>query len=67
MPELYLARQPIFNRDLELYGYELLYRSGMVSNADFKNEDQATSQVLLNTVVDIGLERITEVIKLSLI
>lgn len=59
MPELYLARQPIFNRDLELYGYELLYRSGMVSNADFKNEDQATSQVLLNTVVDIGLERIT--------
>lgn len=56
MQEYYLGRQPIFNADLEVAGYELLYRShDMDSSVD---GDQATSHVLLNSFWETGLEKI---------
>jgi EAL and modified HD-GYP domain-containing signal transduction protein len=54
-----LARQPIYNRSLEIAAYELLFRGNMQSNqADFKCGDQATSQVLLNAFGEAGLDSI---------
>ena len=43
--ETYLARQPIFDANQKVFGYELFFRSGM-ENA-FRNPDpnQATSKV----------------------
>lgn len=58
MQDIYVGRQPIYGRRLELYAYELLYRGGDVDFADFTEGDRATSQVLLNTFLEFGLERV---------
>ena len=58
MQDLFVGRQPIYGRHLELYAYELLYRGDDVDFADFTEGDQATSQVLLNTFTEFGLERV---------
>ena len=58
MAELLVGRQPIFNRTMEVYAYELLYRSGQGNSAVFSDADQATTQVILNTLIEMGLENI---------
>ena len=58
MPDFFLGRQPIFDRNMGLVGYELLYRSSDATGADVLDGDQATSQVILNSVVEIGLGRL---------
>jgi len=56
--DIFVGRQPIYGRRLELYAYELLYRGGDVDYADFTEGDRATSEVLLSTFSEFGLERI---------
>jgi EAL and modified HD-GYP domain-containing signal transduction protein len=58
MHDLFVGRQPIYDRDLKVYAYELLYRGSDVDFADFSEGDRATSQVLQNTFTEIGLERV---------
>ncbi len=54
-----LARQPIYNTELEIAAYELLFRSHSHSEgADFTCGDKATSQVILNAFGEAGLESI---------
>lgn len=48
-----LARQPIFDRQLKVIAYELLYRNDDRDEADFLNGDQATCQVLLNNYTSL--------------
>ena len=57
--EVFVARQAIFNRQRELYAYELLYRSNAARN-EFDGTDAgiATRQVISSTVLSIGLENI---------
>ena len=55
---VFVGRQPIYGRRLDLYAYELLYRGGDVDFADFSEGDRATSLVLLNTFTELGLERV---------
>lgn len=52
-----VGRQPILDRNLNTYGYELLYRENDRGPADMDG-DQATSRTLLNTVMEIGLQHI---------
>ncbi len=56
--DVFVGRQPIYGRRLELYAYELLYRGADIDYADFTEGDRATSQVLLNTFTEFGLERV---------
>jgi EAL and modified HD-GYP domain-containing signal transduction protein len=56
--DIFVGRQPIYGRRLELFAYELLYRGADIDYADFTEGDRATSQVLLNTFTEFGLERI---------
>ncbi|MEO5573477.1 MAG: HDOD domain-containing protein [Gammaproteobacteria bacterium] len=58
MLDVFVGRQPIYNRQLEVFAYELLFRSGVNNHAIFDDGDQATSQVILNTFMEIGLENI---------
>jgi c-di-GMP phosphodiesterase len=58
MSEIFVARQPIFNRRLEVAGYELLFRGGKVSEALVASPEGATAAVVLNSFTEIGLERI---------
>ena len=54
-----LGRQPIFDRHLDVVAYELLYRDGQNNQAVFTGgDDDATSLVLSNTLVEIGLDRV---------
>lgn len=62
MQDVYIGRQPIFDRNLEVYAYELLFRGGNLNQATQANVpfdgDRATSQVIVNAFIEIGLERI---------
>jgi c-di-GMP phosphodiesterase len=56
MTEVFVARQPIFDRDLEVAGYELLFRGGAARReAVITSADGATAMVLLNSFTEIGL------------
>ena len=59
MPECIIARQPIFNINLKIYGYELLFRRISNNSIDF-DPDEATSSVLVNGMFLIGLEELTK-------
>ena len=58
MPEVFVARQPIFDRDLHVAGYELLFRGGNATTALVADSEGATASVVLNSFTEIGLERI---------
>jgi len=53
-----IGRQPIFNARAEVVGYELLYRSSNENAAAFTDGDQATSDVLVNAFINVGLEEL---------
>ncbi len=51
----YVGRQCILDKTSNVYGYELLYRSGFLNKADVKNNKEATSKVLINLIDNVGL------------
>lgn len=55
---LFIARQPICDRDGAIAGYELLYRSGLDNEARVGDADYATARVLTTTFLEVGLERL---------
>lgn len=58
--ELFVARQPIFDAAGELGGYELLYRAGAQSQrADGTSTEQMSLDVIIQSFLEIGLERVT--------
>ena len=54
--DVFVARQPIFDRQLKVFGYELLYRSGFENFYTATDGDQATSTVIANSFMLIGIE-----------
>ena len=57
--EVYVARQPVLDKDKKTYGYELLFRDGMSNAFPDIDGDTATSKLLSNTFFSIGIEKIT--------
>ena len=58
--DLFVARQPIFNLGGGVEGYELLYRRGAQSvAADGASTRQMSVDVIIQSLLEIGLERIT--------
>lgn len=55
-----LARQPIFDADLKLYAYELLFRSthDNYSGVPGIDGDKATTEVINRTFLELGIERV---------
>ena len=53
-----VARQPIYDRRLDLVAYELLYRPGNPNRASAIDPDAATSSVILNAFAEIGLDNL---------
>lgn len=58
LSKAFVGRQPIFDKDLKVYAYELLFRSGNVSEAGQLDGNKATSQVIYNTLIEIGLDEL---------
>src|SRR3954452_15344065 len=58
-PQAFIARQPIFDRQRQVAGYELLFRSGDdAAHASFDSNDDATSNVVLNTMTEFTLDHV---------
>jgi len=58
MDNLFVARQPIYDINNYLIGYELLYRAGDTDVAKFEDGKIASSQVILNSFLDIGFDNL---------
>jgi len=51
--EIIIGRQPIFDRNFRVSAYEILYR-----NTDLTDNAAMTAQVVVNTLIDLGLENV---------
>src|SRR3954471_21986152 len=58
VPKVFIARQPIFDRRLDVTGYELLFRGANQNVAVISDHDEATSTVVINAFTEMGLERV---------
>lgn len=56
--EIYLARQPIVDKQKSLIGFELLFRSPRKVFLDPQNGMQATSTVIANAFADLGIDEV---------
>lgn len=55
--DIYIGRQPIFNRDMQVVAYELLFRGNTQDNhAMILGGDTASAQVMMNLFGEMGLE-----------
>lgn len=55
-----IARQPILNTNLRIYGYELLYRDNPLSSVfDDTDADYASSETIMNSFHEMDIERVT--------
>lgn len=57
--DLFVARQPVFDVQDQLMGYELLYRKNADENwATGENDEQMSADVLITAVLSLGLDRL---------
>lgn len=57
MHDIAIGRQPVYDRELKLVGYELLFREFNNQNqAYFIDGNRATSEVILNALTEIGVK-----------
>lgn len=54
--DIYVARQPIFNRDRQVVAYELLFRSGLQNTFGQNDPSTASIRMLDTTMLGFGLE-----------
>ena len=55
--EIFIGRQPIIDRNQQLYAYELLFRSSRQKNsADVLDNLAATANVIMHAFADLGVE-----------
>ncbi|MFV2056025.1 MAG: hypothetical protein ACC707_06120, partial [Thiohalomonadales bacterium] len=55
---IFIGRQPIFNKKLQVEAYELLYRDSANNYAKFADGEVATNAVIVNAFLDIGVENL---------
>ena len=58
MQDIFIARQPIYDSQLEVIGYELLFRASDTYFAEFTSGHEASSRVIVNSFINIGIERL---------
>ncbi len=57
--DIFLARQPIFDSHLQVQAYELLFRSGWKNFFLHSDPNEATSQVIADSLLVFGMEKLT--------
>jgi EAL and modified HD-GYP domain-containing signal transduction protein len=55
--EIFIGRQPILDREHQLYAYELLFRSGKANAANVSNDLVASASVISHAFAELGIER----------
>ncbi|WEJ62448.1 EAL and HDOD domain-containing protein [Thiomicrorhabdus lithotrophica] len=57
--DFFVGRQPIVDRDENIYGYELLFRGGLNSSvAEFDSDSQATATVICNSMMEMDIKEL---------
>ncbi len=59
MGHIFIGRQPIIDGEGKLYGYELLHRQSGQDRAVICDGDRISSGMLLNAVLEIGIEQLS--------
>lgn len=54
-----MARQPIFDRQVQVYAYELLFRGGPDGGFGEPDPDKATARVIVDSLLTLGLPEVT--------
>jgi EAL and modified HD-GYP domain-containing signal transduction protein len=57
--KIFVARQPIFNRQKQVVAYELLFRSGHLEVYDAADDDAATVSVISGAFLLLGMDKAT--------
>lgn len=57
--KVFVARQPIFTINEDIFAYELLYRSSEANSFPDINGDQATADVIINSFMNIGINELS--------
>jgi c-di-GMP-related signal transduction protein len=58
--DIYVARQPIFNQHMKLYGYELLYRKSHNNFYEGMDDSKSTASLLSSTFLVIGFNELID-------
>lgn len=58
--EVFVARQPIFNQHEGIFAYELFYRKNNVNTFPNINGDRATTELIINSFFNIGIDSLSE-------
>lgn len=56
---MFIARQPIFNDSMKVYGYELLYRDSETSNSFNDSSAEKATATVLNGLFELGIDNIS--------
>lgn len=57
--QVFVARQPIFDRKMNVYGYELLYRRGQENFFDGSNQESSTAELINSAFLVMQLDDLT--------
>jgi c-di-GMP-related signal transduction protein len=57
--EVFVARQPIFTKEKEIFAYELLYRNNQENKFPDIDGDMATTDVIINSFINIGINELS--------
>ncbi len=57
--KLFVARQPIFTREGDVFGYELLFRSGAENVFGVADGNHATAELIASDIPTFGLEQLS--------
>jgi EAL and modified HD-GYP domain-containing signal transduction protein len=55
LPDVFVARQPIFNAQMGVYGYEMLFRSSRENRFASSDQEQASLSVIANSFFVFGI------------
>ncbi len=58
--EVYVARQPIFNRRMDVFGYELLYRRSLNNFYEGTDDTHSTAEVINSAFLVMQFDELTE-------
>jgi c-di-GMP-related signal transduction protein len=58
LSDVFIGRQPILDRSMKLFAFELLFRNGKARGADVEDNVQATANVMVNALSNVGIRRL---------
>jgi len=58
--DIYIARQPIFNKNMSIFGYELLHRGNSANSYDNEDHNGATAELVRNSFLVLDFDNLTD-------